>query len=449
MKSLGAAPMKAVHQFGHLSTSEVLRAYPRLSGAFEFDIASLHDDQGRMETRTDMLCDDGGSVLRFEVSREIAARKKAEETLGDSEFNLRQMTETIPVMLWSATPEGAIDYCNARVLDYTGLAAQDVMGENWTNLLHPDDVDRAKRAWMSCAATGAPYRVEVRTFHAADQTYRWCVTSALPLRDRMGNIQKRHGSVVDIHDWKQAQEELRNTQAELAHVTRVMTMGELAASIAHEVNQPLASIIMNGETGLRRLAHPEPDLEAIRETMRRMVADARRASEIVDRIRTTATRQAPEQRPLSLNDIIQESMDLLRHEFQSRNIAVSLDLAPALPHVLGDSTQLQQVMVNLAINAIQAMALSVKGGGSISIRAAMSDAKTVSCTIEDSGPGIDAEHLPYLFDSFFTTKQTGMGIGLPICRSIIEAHRGHIGADSNSALGGARFSFALPVDAED
>jgi C4-dicarboxylate-specific signal transduction histidine kinase len=323
------------------------------------------------------------------------------------------------------------------------------MEKGWTTLLHPEDIDQATQKWTACVASGAPYRVEARMFHAADRTYRWCVASARPLRNRWENILKWHGAVVDMHDWKQAQEELRDTQAELAHMMRVMTMGELAASIAHEVNQPLASIITNGETGLRRLARSRPDVEIVRELTGRMVADARRAAEIIDRVRAMATRQAPQRGPLSLNDIIRESMDLLRHDFQSRSVSVTLDLASALPHVVGDRTQLQQVIVNLAINAVQAMAQSTGPRRNISIRTMLSDPKTVSCTIEDSGPGIDAGHLPHLFDSFFTTKNTGMGIGLPICRSIIEAHHGHVRADSNSVLGGARFSFALPANGED
>ncbi|MGC1594297.1 MAG: PAS domain S-box protein, partial [Candidatus Acidiferrales bacterium] len=143
--------------------------------------------------------------------RDITDSKLAEEKVRESELNLRLLTETIPEMLWSATPEGAIDYCNARVLDYTGFSAEEVMGGSWTKLLHPDDVDHTARVWRSSVTTGAPYRVEVRTFHAADGTYRWCVTSALPLLDQQGRILKWYGTVVDMHDWKQAQEELRNT----------------------------------------------------------------------------------------------------------------------------------------------------------------------------------------------------------------------------------------------
>jgi C4-dicarboxylate-specific signal transduction histidine kinase len=159
-----------------------------------------------------------------------------------------------------------------------------------------------------------------------------------------------------------------------------------------------------------------------------------------------AAGRAPQLTALALHDVISESMLFLRHQLQSQSVTVSLDLAPALPEVTGDRTQLQQVVVNLAINAVQAMAQSGTARRSISIRTALSDAETVCCIIEDSGPGIDPTYLPHLFDSFFTTKDTGLGIGLSICRSIIEAHDGHIEADNMSALGGARFSFALPAN---
>jgi signal transduction histidine kinase len=223
-----------------------------------------------------------------------------------------------------------------------------------------------------------------------------------------------------------------------------MTMGELTASIAHELNQPLASIMTNGQTSLRWLGQPTLDVKKIQELTKRVVADAQRASKIIDRIRAMAIRRAPQQTLLSLGDLIEESMLFLRHEFQSRGVSVSFDLTPELPKVVGDRTQLQQVIVNLAINAVQAMGQS--GGHNILVRTTLSDPDMVCCAIEDSGPGIEPKNLPRLFESFFTTKDTGMGMGLPICRSIIEAHEGHIRADNDSALGGARFSFALPAN---
>jgi PAS domain S-box-containing protein len=254
------------------------------------------------------------------------------------------------------------------------------------------------------------------------------------------------GALMDTTEARRSQEALHAAQTALAHAGRVATLGEVTATIAHEVNQPLAAIITNSESSLRWLARPEPNVEKVRELTKHVVADARRASEIVGRIRAMATRRAPERARVSLDDVIKESMVFLRHEFQSRGVSVSLDLAPELPQVVGDHTQLQQVVVNLVINAVQAMAQSGEIRRSISVRAVRSAPETVCCTIEDSGPGIDSAHLPHLFDSFFTTKDTGIGMGLAISRSIVEAHDGHIRADNNSALGGARFSFALPTD---
>ena len=379
----------------------------------------------------------------YGTNTDIEDRKQAEQKLRDSELDLRQMTETIPEMLWSATADGAIDYCNARLLHYTGVSANDIKGGGWTKLLHPDDIGNAAKVWQSCVATGAPYRVEVRTIHAPDHTYRWCVTNALPLLDEQGRVLKWHGTVVDMHDWKQAQEDLRNTQSELAHLTRVMTMGELAASIAHEINQPLAAIVTSGETSLRWLARPVPDFDKVQELTKHMVADARRASEIIDRIRAVVAGRKVLLIQLSLEDIIEESMVFLKQDFQSRGISVSLDLAADLPQIVGDRTQLQQVIVNLANNAMQAMAES--SDRSILVRTMLSDPETVCCAVEDSGPGVDPATLPRLFDSFFTTREAGMGMGLPISRSIIEAHGGQIRAENNSKLGGARFSFHLPA----
>jgi signal transduction histidine kinase len=191
--------------------------------------------------------------------------------------------------------------------------------------------------------------------------------------------------------------------------------------------------------------------EAIDPARRRLLTKltGRDRQQPIDRIRAMATRRAPRQTRLSLGDIIQESMALLRHEFKSKGISVSLDLAPSLPPVVGDRTQLQQVIVNLALNAVQAIVKSAGVRKAILIRTRLSDPETVCCSIEDSGPGIDPAHLPHLFDSFFTTKDAGMGMGLAISRSIIEAHDGHIGADNNSSLCGARFSFALPANDAD
>ena len=222
-------------------------------------------------------------------------------------------------------------------------------------------------------------------------------------------------------------------------------LGELTASIAHEVNQPLAAITAGGEASLRWLARPTPDLGEIRELTKSVVADARRASEIIARIRAMATRRVPEQTLLAIDEVIREALLFLRHEVESRGVRVSYFPGLASHKVAADRTQLQQVIVNLAVNAMQAMAQARSTNRNISIRTVSQGPTTLRCSVEDSGPGIQPQHVTRLFDSFFTTKDGGMGMGLRICRSVIEAHGGHMAADNGSSLGGARFSFTLPV----
>jgi signal transduction histidine kinase len=252
--------------------------------------------------------------------------------------------------------------------------------------------------------------------------------------------------LIDITDRMRAQQRLSQLQAEFAHAARLAVLGETAASIAHEINQPLTALSINVETVLRWLDRPEPNLAHIREKIRRMNADVARAADIISRVRAMAAGRAPQRTPVALRDVITESLLFLRHDLQSKGVSVSLDLAPALPPVTGDRTQLQQVVVNLAMNAAQAMVESETAQPRLSIKTMICDGQSLSCVIEDNGPGIKPEHLPRLFDSFFTTKEAGMGMGLPISRSIIETHHGEIRADNGSDLGGARFTFVLPLE---
>ena len=375
--------------------------------------------------------------------RDITKRRQSEEKMRESELNLRQMTETIPEMLWSATPEGAIDYCNARVLDYTGFSADEIMGNDWTKLLHPDDVEQTVREWMSCVTTGAPYRVEVRTFHAADRTYRWCVTSALPLLDQQGRILKWHGTVVDMHDWKQAQEELRNTQAELAHMTRVMTMGELTASIAHEVNQPLSGIITNASTCLRMLAADPPNVEGARETAQRTIRDSHRASDVITRLRALFSKKDTAIESVDLNEATQEVIALSLSELQRNRVILRPELADDLPLVAGDRVQLQQVILNLVRNASDAMSGVDDRPRRLVIRTERDEGDHVRLSVQDVGAGFGPQRPDKLFEPFYTTKNGGMGIGLSVSRSIVESHHGRLWATPNDGPG-ATFSFSIP-----
>src|SRR5437879_1241476 len=365
------------------------------------------------------------------------------EALRQSELNLRQMTETIPVMLWSATADGAIDYCNARLLDYTGCSAEAVMGSGWTKLLHPDDVEQTAREWISCVTTGAPYRVEVRIFHRADGTYRWCVTNARPLLDQQGRILKWHGTVVDMHDWKRAQEELRNTQAELAHMTRVMTMGELTASIAHEINQPLSGIITNASTCLRVLAADPPNVDCARETARRTIRDGNRASDVITRLRALFSKKDASTESVDLNEATREVIALSWSELRRSRVILRAELADDLPRVTGDRVQLQQVILNLLRNASDAMSGVDDRPRKLVIRTERDEDDRVRLTVQDTGVGFEPRAVGKLFEAFYTTKSGGMGIGLSVSRSIIESHHGRLWAAPNDGPG-APLSFSIP-----
>jgi C4-dicarboxylate-specific signal transduction histidine kinase len=234
---------------------------------------------------------------------------------------------------------------------------------------------------------------------------------------------------------------------EHAHPARIAMLGELTASIVHEVNQPLTAITIIGQTALRRLNRAEPDLEDLRALIKRMLSGTRRAADIIASVRGMAKRGTDARTSVSLHHIVQEGLAFVNHEIAASSVSVRFAPARALPEVYVDRTQMQQVVVNLAVNAVQAMTDLTGRPRTLSIRTAQTDANSVCCIFEDSGPGLQAEYLGRLFESYFTTKECGMGMGLAICRLIVEAHGGQIQADNESALGGARFSFALPTSA--
>lgn len=251
--------------------------------------------------------------------------------------------------------------------------------------------------------------------------------------------------VIDISERVRAQAMLRQVQAEFAHAARVSMLGELTASIAHEVNQPLAAIATNASAGLRWLDRPQPDVAEVRALTQRIIADAQRAAGIIARVRGMAGPHVPEARPVALNSVIEEAMLFLTHELQGQGVTLHLSLEKGLAPVLADRIQLQQVIVNLAVNAVQAMASCAPKDRRLSVRTYIG-AEGVCMAVEDSGPGVADEHLHRLFESFFTTKCAGMGMGLPISRSIVEAFGGAITVHNLDA-GGAAFVVSLPVSA--
>lgn len=252
-------------------------------------------------------------------------------------------------------------------------------------------------------------------------------------------------ALVDTTEKKQAERRLRQIEAEYAHAARISMLGELTASIAHEVNQPLAAITTYGEAGLKWLDGPDADLAQFKEVMGRIVADARRAAGIIGRVRNMASPRRQEHDLVPLDELVAEALQFLKHELQFHDVKVT-HLRSGLMHpVKVDRIQLQQVIVNLMVNAVQAMTISGSAQREIMVRTAI-DRFKVQCTVEDSGPGIPTDKADSIFEAFYTTKDGGMGMGLPISRSIIEAHDGAMSVDNGSALGGARFSFTLPLN---
>src|ERR1700723_1357731 len=249
----------------------------------------------------------------------------------------------------------------------------------------------------------------------------------------------------EIAERQRAEEALQKAQAELAHVTRVMTLGELTASIAHEVNQPLAAVVTNGQAGLRWLALDPPRLDEARAAVERIVRDGNRASEVIQRIRALARKNPTLMVSLDINDVIREAILLVQREVSRQGVSLKTELAGALPAVLGDRIQLQQVVVNLVINGVDAMASITDRPREILIQSQPHETREVMVAVRDSGIGLDAESADRLFNAFFPTKASGMGMGLSISRSIIMAHGGRLWASPN-ADHGAAFQFTVPID---
>jgi PAS domain S-box-containing protein len=372
-------------------------------------------------------------------------RKHAEDKLRDSERSLRQLTETIPQMLWSAEVDGAIDYCNRRVLDYTGLPAEQVHRAGWMNAVHQDDSEKMAQAWRRAVSTGEPFQYEFRCLRSADHTYRWCVSSALPLRNREGRVIKWFGSVVDLHDWKEAQQALQMTQIELARVSRLTTMGELAASIAHEVNQPLTAVTNNSSACLRLLAASNLKPEVLRRALEEIVADGTRASAVIARIRAFIKKAPAEKNELDINEVIQEVLALAGRELLNNRVLVECQLTKALPLVLADRVQLQQVLLNLIMNGIEAMIAVTDQPRSLWVESRVDESGDILVAVRDSGTGLGSE-ADRVFTPFFTTKANGLGMGLSISQSLVENHGGRLWGTPNLPIG-AVFSFTLPVSA--
>ena len=306
---------------------------------------------------------------------------------------------------------------------------------------HPEDVERVRQFIEGEPRDGKDYDLEHRLL-MPDGSVKYLHVVAHPLRAEAGE-RAFVGAVMDVTAAKRAEEAVQEAQAALAHVTRMATLGELTAWITHEVNQPLTGIVTNGAACLRWLDKAPPALDEARRSVEDMISDARRASEVIHRIRALSKKTDAEKVPLDINDVIREGSRLVQREAITHGASLRLELAPELPSILGDRVQLQQVIINLVINAIQAMASVTDRPRTLLIRSQKSEDGRVLVAVRDSGTGIEAKSVNKLFKAFFTTKPSGMGMGLSICRTIIEAHSGQLSAANNSGPG-ATIQLILP-----
>ena len=511
---------------------------------------------------------DGGITGWYVLLTDIDDRKRAEEALRASERDLSSIINTIPMLAWSARPDGFCDFLNQRWLDFTGLSAEQARGSGWGATIHPDEAKGLLDSWQMALVTGQLADVEAR-MRRFDGEYRWFLLRASPLRDESGKIVKWYGTNTDIDDRKRAEEELQRSEAflaegerlslsgsflwrldtdeitfseqlyrafefdrdapvtlerigsrvhpediplltdkieaarsgdsllnyeirlrmpngsvkylrtvahgtrdrdgrpeiigaiqdvtkrrlaeeelsqarsDLAHVTRVTSLGMLTASIAHEVNQPLSGIITNAGTCLRMLAAEPPNVEGARETAKRTIRDGNRASELITRLRALFSKKESTTEPVDLNEATQEVIALSLSELQRNRVILRPEFADDLPVVTGDRVQLQQVILNLLKNASDAMSAVNDRPRQLQIRTERGTDDQVRLTVQDAGVGLDPQAMDRLFQAFYTTKNDGMGIGLSVSRSIIERHHGRLWAEPNDGPG-ATFSFSIP-----
>jgi PAS domain S-box-containing protein len=438
---------------------EVVRKAVRArQGQFEFDFRILLPGGAtrRIHSVAHPVLDRDGEVseilgTHMDVTEQFAARERLEKAvlaLRESEQRFRDYAETASDWLWETGP----DHRFTHLSEHTSAAASSATGMLRWEI--SSDLGSEPEKWRQHRATleaHLPFRDLVYRSENRLGSPIYVRTSGKPLFDLNDVFLGYRGVSTDITAIiraDQAEQALRKAHAELAHVTRVTMLGELTASIAHEVNQPLAAVIANAEACLSWLDRNPPDLDAARRSVEWIVEDANRASEVIRHVRALAKKTGIEKALLDINDVASDAMALVQRELSSHGVLLKLELAPDLPRIFGDRVQLQQVIINLAINAAEAMESVAGRPRELTIRSGRRDLDKVFLSVADSGVGIPDTDAERVFAPFFTTKSSGMGMGLSICRSIVEAHEGRLSASRNEG-DGATFQFALPLHEED
>jgi C4-dicarboxylate-specific signal transduction histidine kinase len=379
---------------------------------------------------------------------------------GKVEFaaQLQPFLNLLPAYAWFAAPTGALIFVNKRTADYLSLPNDHPLRfgidigakwDDWVPLLHPEDQEEARKYWSNCLRTGEAGEHSYRV-RSAQGDYRWFLSRFEPLRANDGALLLWIGATLDVEERKRAeralrqeQERLRQLESDLAHMNRLSMMGELAASLAHEIAQPLATARNNARAAMHFLDRSPTDLGEIREALACVVDDADRAGDILDRIRDHIKKAPPRKDRVDLNKAITDVIALAQGAIFKNRVTVETYFTEGLSDIRLDRVQLQQVVLNLILNAVEAMSSIAEGARELSITTKQYEAGDVLVAVRDSGPGIDPGCLARVFDAFYTTKSSGVGMGLSICRSIIDAHGGRLWAEPTEPRG-VVFQFTLP-----
>ncbi len=372
---------------------------------------------------------------------DVTERKRAEEALRESEARSRSALDGIAGLVAILAPNGEVETVNRPLFEYFGRSLEELKNWGTSDAVHPEDLPRVLELNKRGLASGFPFNFELR-LRRFDGEYRWFDTRVVPIRDDSGRIERWYNLLMDIEDRSRALAQLEQMQSDFAHMNRVSMMGELAASLSHEITQPIASARNNARAAQNFLDRQPPDLSEVREALRCVVGDTDRAGDIVDRIRDHIKKTPPRKENFDLNEAINEVIVLGRGAIIKNGVSVQTRLSEGLFPIHCDRVQLQQVVLNLILNAVEAMG-SVEAEPRDLLISTEQHHTGVLVAVRDSGPGIDPAHLERVFEAFYTTKSRGVGMGLSICRSIIDAHGGRLWAEANEPRG-AVFRLTLP-----
>ena len=368
----------------------------------------------------------------------------ATDLLGGLDAQFCEVMDAAPVMIWVAGQDKGCVWFNRPWLTFTGRHLAQEVGNGWAEGVHPEDMDPCLRTYIAHFDARTDFRMQYR-LRRHDGVYRWIDDTGIPRRAPNGDFLGYIGSCIDIHEHRETQSELRRHVLEIAELNRQADAAVLAAAIAHEIRQPLASIVARANAGARWLANGTPSIDKATAALKEIVQIGHRASEIIESIQDLTKRGHRTRLPVDINEMIREVLAMTEHRLQTNNIAVQTKFNRTLPEVIADRIQLQQVILNLIGNAVEAMSSVPESSRVLTLKTDILDAQHIQITVEDSGSGIDPKNIERIFEKLFTTKAHGMGMGLAICRSIVAAHHGRILAEAGVCKG-ALFRISLPIE---